>query len=284
MVINVTKHTPAYWTIGLNNPPLNLYTQAMINELRNLLTQLESNEEINVLVFESMVPDFFMAHVDLMDSGGTLSLEAGPTGLSPWPDFAVRLENAPFVTIAKIRGRARAVGSEFALAMDMRFASKEKAILAQAEVGFGLFPGGGGMERLPLLVGRGRALEIILSADDYDADTAEKYGWINRSIPDTDLDGFVDKLAHRISGFDRSAIAATKRFIGKRAGLAQKDDLAETQEAFFEALTSPTPKARITEMFVNGLQQKSDVELNLGYHLGKPEIQHIKSKSTEQNQ
>jgi len=281
MILNITKHSPSYWTVALNNPPLNLYTQVMISELRNLLTELEKNEEINVLVFESAVPDFFMAHLDLMDSGGTLDLEPGPTGLSPWPDFAVRLENAPFVTIAKIRGRARAVGSEFILAMDMRFASKENAILAQAEVGFGLFPGGGGMERLPLLVGRARAMEIIVSADDYDAETAEKYGWINRAIPDAELDEFVDKLAKRISGFDRSAIAATKRFIGKRAGLAQKEDLAETQKAFFETLTWPTPKARITTLFQQGLQQKSDVELNLGQHLGLPEIQEIKGESTE---
>ena len=276
MILNVTKHNAAYWTIAINNPPLNLYTQALTNELRNLLTELESNHEVNVLVFESAVPDFFMAHIDLMDSGGTFDLSPGPTGLSPWPDFAVRLENSPFITIAKIRGRARAVGSEFVLAMDMRFASKENAILAQAEVGFGLFPGGGGMERLPLLVGRARAMEIIASADDYDAETAEKYGWINRAIPDADLDQFVDKLASRIASFDRAAIAATKKFLGKRAGLAHKEDLAETQKAFFETLGSPTPVARITSMLQEGLQQKSDLEMNLGHHLGRPEIQAIK--------
>ena len=128
-----------------------------------------------------------------------------------------RLSRAPVVSIASIRGRATGVGSELALASDMRFASREKAILSQWEVGAGLVPGGGPMARLPRLIGRGRALEVLLSADDIDGDLAERYGYVNRSFPDAELDGFVDALATRISSFDKEALAETKRWSTRTA-------------------------------------------------------------------
>jgi len=126
-------------------------------------------------------------------------------------DTFVRLTKSPVVSIAKIRGCVRGVSSEFVLACDMRFASRENTRLGQPEVGVGVHPGGGGTERLPPLVGRGRALEIVLGANDFDGDTAERYGYVNRALPDEELDGFVDALACRIASFDRRSIAAAKK-------------------------------------------------------------------------
>src|SRR5207253_6143129 len=140
-------------------------------------------------------------------------LPTGPAGLQPLPDMLVRLSRAPVVSIASIRGRATGVGSELALACDMRFASREKAILSQWEVGAALVPGGGPMARLPRLMGRGRALEVLLGADDVSGDLAERYGYVNRSLPDAQVDGFVDNLAKRVASFDKHAIAETKRLV-----------------------------------------------------------------------
>src|SRR5256884_6122363 len=150
-------------------------------------------------------------------------------------DTFVRLSKSPVVSIAKIRGRGRGVGSEFVLACDMRFASRENSVLAQVEVGAGVHPGGGGTERLPLLVGRGRALEIVLGANDFDGDTAERYGYVNRALPDTDLDGFVDVLARRFASFDRRAIAAAKNLINQ-VPLPSSDQLLEALNSFHTAL------------------------------------------------
>lgn len=159
------------------------------------MTILEGDDETRVVVFDSANPDYFIAHVDLVKADQFDLTPQSTTGLPVWPDLAIRMECAPFVTVSAIRGRARGVGSEFALATDIRFASREKAILCQPEIGFGFPPGGGGLERLSLSTGRARALEIILGACDFDADTAERYGWINRAIADDEFEAFVDKWA-----------------------------------------------------------------------------------------
>ena len=194
--------------------------------------------------------------------------DPGPTGLPPWPDVALRLERSSFVTVGLVRGRARGVGSEFLLSLDVRFASREKAIFGQLEVGCGLFPGGGGLERLPKLIGRARAIEVITSADDFDADTAERYGWINRSLPDAELDSFVERFASRLAGFDRRAIATAKQIINERTRLPEPADLAATEAKFLEALTLPEVQTRLQELFRRGFQQDSDLERRMGYHLG----------------
>jgi enoyl-CoA hydratase/carnithine racemase len=214
--VRIERRLPSYWRVTFDHPPLNIFGPESIPQLNAVITALETDEQVKVVVFDSAVEGFFLTHYDfLAPLEDSTSIPPGPTGLQALPDMLVRLSRAPVVSIASIRGRATGVGSELALASDMRFASREKAILSQWEVGAGLVPGGGPMARLPRLVGRGRALEILLSADDIDGDLAERYGYVNRSFPDAGLDSFVDALAMRIASFDKQAIADTKRLVDK---------------------------------------------------------------------
>ncbi len=264
MILTTQKVNESYWKVIINNPPINLFGPEFSEELIALMDELEANEQLKVVVFESANPDFFIAHVDIL---GATNFPKGPgkTGLSrSWPDIAKRLEQAPFASIASVRGRARGLGSEFIQAMDMRFASKEKALFAQVEIGIGAFPGGGGMERLHLLTGKARALEILLGGSDFDADTAAAYGWINRALPDADLDGFVDQLAMRIASFDKKIIATIKSIINARVVNPRDEHIMETQTRFFAALTEPEATTRLKSLFAKGLQQHGDLELNFG--------------------
>lgn len=263
MSIRTTKHTTGYWRATIDSPPLNLFDQKMAEDLQALMEDLENDDEVKIVVFDSADPEYFIAHIDLAKID-QLSTKPGRTGLSPWPDVAVRLENAPFVTVGVVRGRARGVGSEFLQALDIRFASRERAVLSQIEVGTGIIPGGGGLERLPLLIGRARALEVILGADDFDADMAERYGWVNRSIPDAELDDFVERFARRVDSFDRKAIALAKRILNERGSLPKNEDLAATQKEFFAAATWPETQARVAALFGRGLQTRGELELDLG--------------------
>jgi enoyl-CoA hydratase/carnithine racemase len=267
MKIRITKRSAAYRRVTLDNPPLNLFDQEMSDELQGLIKELEEDDKVKVVVFDSADPDYFMAHLDLVRTA-ELSLEPGPTGLSPFPDFLRRLEQAPFVTVGVLRGRARGVGSEFLLGLDIRFASREKAVLSQIEVGTGVIPGAGGIERLSKLIGRARAMEVILGSEDFDADTAALYGWVNRSIPDAELDEFVERFASRVASFDRKPIALAKKIINERAGLVPAADLAATQKKFFKTLTWPKTQARVATLLERGLQQRGDFELRLGHLLG----------------
>src|SRR5881392_1112885 len=197
--ILLTRRAPAYWRVTFNHPPLNIFGPDAIPQLNEIITALETDAHVKVVVFDSAIQGFFLTHYDFLAKlEDTTGLPPGPTGLQPLPDMLVRLSRAPVASIASIRGRATGVGSELALACDMRFASRDKAILSQWEVGAGLVPGGGPMARLPRLIGRGRALEVLLSADDVDGDLAELYGY-NRALPDAELDAFVDALAVRIA-------------------------------------------------------------------------------------
>jgi len=263
MIFITQKISNGYWKISFNNPPINMFDTGFSKQLIVLMNEMEANENLKVAVFESANPDFFMAHVELLNVAD-FPKGTGKTGLSiSWPDIAKRLEQAPFVSIASIRGRARGLGSEFAQAFDIRFASKEKARLAQVEIGIGSFPGGGGMERLHLLTGRSRALEIILSGNDYDAETAALYGWVNRAIPDDELDAFVDTFARRIDSFDKKSIASIKAIMNERTQLPTNEEILSTQVKFFESLQEPEAKQRIKTLFEKGLQQNGDLELNL---------------------
>jgi enoyl-CoA hydratase/carnithine racemase len=264
--LTIKKPSPGYWQVTFDNPPINLFDPEMTVALQALLGNLERDDAVKVVVFDSADPEYFISHLDLVQSGD-LDLTPGPTGLSPWPDVARRMEQAPFITIGKLRGRARGVGSEFIQALDIKYASRERAVLCQIEVGMGLFPGGGGLERLSTLLGRSRALEVIVGSEDFDADTAERYGWINRAIPDAELDQFVDRFATRVAGFDRRAISAAKAIVNERAGLARIADLAATQAKFFDALTWPESQVRVAALMKRGLQTRGDVELRLGDHL-----------------
>src|SRR5258708_39283368 len=212
--IRVVRRSPEYWRVTFNHPPLNIFGPEMLPQVNEIITAIETDEQVKVVVFDSAVEGFFLIHLDFLAKLDDLAhLPPGPTGLHPWPEMLVRLSRASVVSIALLRGRTTGMGSELALACDMRFASREKAILSQFEVGAGLVPGGGPMARLSRLMGRGRALEVILSADDVPADLAERYGYVNRSLPDADLDGFVDALATRIAFFEKQTIADTKRLV-----------------------------------------------------------------------
>jgi enoyl-CoA hydratase/carnithine racemase len=188
--------------------------------------------------------------------------------LQPVPDIFVRLSRAPVVSIASIRGRATGVGSELALACDMRFASREKAILSHFEVGAGVVPGGGPMARLPRLMGRGRALEVLLGADDVPGDLAELYGYVNRSLPDSDLDAFVESLATRIASFDKQAISETKRFVDV-ASLPPDFEIAPEWDACLASIARPAAQKRIGKLMELGFHRPGDVENRLGHYVGE---------------
>src|SRR6201982_1531370 len=205
--LRVLKETPAYWRVVFDYPPFNVMDGTMFQSLQDVLARMDASQTLRVVVFESAIPDFYLAHFDLTGMLGNVMSAVGPTGLPVLLDTFVRLTKSPVVSIAKIRGCVRGASSEFVLACDMRFASRENTRLGQPEVGVGLNPGGGGAERLPLLAGRGRALEIVLGASDFDGDTAERYGYVNRALPDSQVDGFGDALARRIAPFAQRAIA-----------------------------------------------------------------------------
>src|SRR6201997_4082463 len=190
--LRVIEKSPAYWRVVFDYPPFNIVDDTIFQGFQDLLVRMDACACLRVVVFESANPDFYLAHFDLTGKIGNITTAVGPSGLPILMDTFVRLTKSPVVSIAKIRGCVRGVSSEFVLACDMRFASRENTRLGQPEVGVGVNPGGGGTERLPLLVGRGRALEIVLGANDFDGDTAERYGYVNRALPDAELDGFVD--------------------------------------------------------------------------------------------
>lgn len=267
--IRVAQVSPSYWKVTLDHPPLNIFGPETIPQLEEVIDALETDEEVKVVVFDSAVEGFFLTHYDfLAKPEETTGLPPGPTGLPPLPDMLVRLSRAPVVSIASIRGRATGVGSELALACDMRFASRERAILSQWEVGAALVPGGGPMARLPRLIGRGRALEVLLSADDVDGELAERYGYVNRSFPDDELDGFVDALAGRIATFDKHAIAETKRLVDLNS-LPSDEEIGLEWPAFLSAVDRPAAKSRLRALMERGFHHPGDAETRLGYHVGQ---------------
>jgi enoyl-CoA hydratase/carnithine racemase len=265
----LTKHSPAYWRVTLNNPPLNIFGPKTIPQLNEIITEIETDAELKVVVFDSAIDGFFMTHYDFLAKvEDTTSLPPGPTGLQPLPDMLVRLSRAPVVSIASIRGRATGVGSELALACDMRFASREKAVLSHFEVGAGVVPGGGPMARLPRLMGRGRALEVLLGADDIPGDLAERYGYVNRAFPDAELDTFVEALATRIASFDKRAISETKRFVDV-ASLPPDYEIAPEWDVCLASIMRPAAQKRIAMLLERGFHKAGDVENRLGYHVGQ---------------
>ncbi|TCR97855.1 enoyl-CoA hydratase/isomerase family protein [Rhizobium sp. BK418] len=266
--IRIEKRSPAYWRVTFDNPPFNIFGPETIPQMEKVVAAIENDPDLRVVVFDSSVPGFFLTHYDFVPPlSASTELPSGKTGLHPLPDMLVRISKAPVVSIALIRGRATGVGSELALASDMRFASREKAILSQWEVGAALVPGGGPMARLPRLMGRGRALEVLLGSDDIDGELAEKYGYVNRSLPDSQLDAFVDGLAGRISGFDRDAIADTKRLVDY-ASLPTDPEIGAGWDAFISSVRRPAAQANIERLMNMGLQSKADVEAKLGQYTG----------------
>ena len=251
---------PGQWTITFSNPPINMFAPNTIVELGALMIELETNPSVKVVVFQSANPEFFVAHLDVSKAAEQ------PEALALWRDFVLRLSSTPVVSIAKIRGRTRGIGNEFVLACDMRFASRQSALFGNPEIGVGLVPGGGALEWLPRLVGRSRALEIVLSGDDFDADTAERYGWVNRALNDDNLDSFIDALARRLASFDRETLAAAKAQIN-RFGTPTASELRSSTDMFFSTLALPSAQARRARVRNIGYGVPSDFELNFGRYL-----------------
>lgn len=266
--VRVIEETPTYWRVVFENPPFNMMDDTIFEGLQDLLARMDASPSLRVVVFESANPEFYLAHFDLTGKIGNITTAVGPSGLPILMDTFVRLTKSPVVSIAKIRGCVRGASSEFVLACDMRFASRENTRLGQPEVGVGVNPGGGATERLPQLVGRGRALEIILGANDFDGDTAERYGYVNRAFADAELDAFVDALARRIASFDRGPIAAAKNLVN-HVSLPSADRLLEAFKAFGAALTWPETQQRVQTLFKLGLQKDADFEKRWPEELGE---------------
>ena len=257
---NTDRTCPGRCTVTFSNPPINMFIPATIVELGALLTGLEADPSVKVVVFRSANPEFFIAHLDVARAA------ARPEVLGLWREFVLRLSSAPVVSIAKIRGRTRGIGNEFVLACDMRFASRQTALFGNPELGVGLVPGGGALEWLPRLVGRSRALEFVLSADDFDADIAERYGWVNRTLDDDQLDSFVDTLVHRLASFDHETLAAAKAQVN-RFGVPSAAELQSSNDLFFPLLALPGAQARRAKVRNLGYGVRSDFELNFGRYL-----------------
>jgi enoyl-CoA hydratase/carnithine racemase len=269
--IQLSKLSPACWRVTFNNPPLNLMGPEFVVEFDKIVTAIETDEQVRVVVFDSAVEGFFLNHSDFTVKLEELtSLPQGPTGLEAWPDILVRITHAPVVSIAKIRGRATGNGSEITLACDMAFISREKGLLSQWEVGVGMVAGGGPMARLPRLIGRNRALEVLLGSDDIRGDQAEAYGYVNKSLPDSELDGFVNALATRIASFDKWAISNTKRLVNA-ASLPADVEMAAGWDACIASIGRPATQARIKGLMARGFHKPGDAENRLGYYLGQPD-------------
>ena len=241
--IRLVKRSSMYWRVTFDLPPLNIFGPAAMPQLNEIVTAIETDESLRVVVFDSAVEGFFLTHYDFLAKAE--DFPPGPTGLQQLPDMLVRISRAPVVSIAMIRGRATRVGSELALV-----------------------PGGGPMARLPRLIGRGRALEVLLGADDIPDDLAERYGYVNRSLPDAELDGFVDAMASRIANFDKDAIRETKRLVDV-ASLPPNAEIAPEWDAFLASVKRPAAQERISKLMKHGFHKPGDLETRLGHYVGQ---------------
>ena len=257
---NIDRTDPGRWTITFSNPPINMFVPPTIVELGALMAELEADPTVKVVMFQSANPEFFVAHLDVAKAAER------PEVLGLWRDFVLRLSSTPVVSIAKICGRTRGIGNEFVLACDMRFASRQSALFGNPEIGVGLVPGGGALEWLPRVVGRSRALEIVLSGDDFDADIAERYGWVNRTLDDANLDSFVDALVGRLASFDRETLSAAKAQLN-RFGTPTAAELQSSSDLFFPLLALPGAQSRRAKVGSLGYGVPSDFELNFGRYL-----------------
>lgn len=250
----------------ISAPPMNLLGTELVRDLVSLIQEAEADSTIQVLVFASADSEYFISHVDVTRISEYREQAAKLTGE---PSIAILfryLTASRLVTIAQIEGRVRGAGSEFVLACDMRFAARESAVFSQPEGGFGLIPGAGGIQHLTRLMGRSRALEVMLSAEDYDAELAERYGWINRALPVTALGEFVRSLAHRIAGFPAAGRAALKDRVDAIA-LAPADDFRRDSDLFLECARNSEAQRRIRVAMTRGFQTR-DGEMTLAKMVG----------------
>lgn len=266
-LVRLDKKTPQLWHVTIDNPPFNLVVPEIVSALHSIVKDMDNDPELKVIVFRSELEGYFINHFDL-SKAQDFPVESTNPPLPTWSDLVLRLSKSPVISIASIRGRTRGGGNEFSLACDLRYASAEKALFGQPEVGSGILPGGGGTERLPRLVGRDRALEIILSAQDYSAEDAERFGMVTRILPDSELDGFVDDLTARLSGFDRQSLAGAKAQVN-RATLPPDADVLAAYSEYSESLAWPGFLARRPRMGRLAAEHgQQELELRLGHYLG----------------
>ena len=248
-------------------PPMNLQGPELVRDLVSLIQRAESEDAVRVVVFTSADPDYFISHVDVTRIAENRVEAAKLTGEASMALLLRHLSASRLVTIAQIEGRVRGVGSEFALACDMRFAARESAIFGQFEPAFGVIPGAGAVQHLARLMGRGRALEVMLSAEDYDADLAERYGWINRALPADALGDFVRSLAHRIAGFPAAGRVVVKDRVNAIA-LAPAEDFRRDSDLFLQGTRDPEFQRRMQAAMRRGFQNR-DAEMDLSRMLGE---------------
>jgi enoyl-CoA hydratase/carnithine racemase len=266
--LRLTRQAPACWRVTIDNPPINVMGPEMVRQFQQIIGAIESSEDLKVVIFDSAIDGYFLNHSDFTARMEDLTgMAPGPTGLPPWPDFLARLTRSPVVSIALIRGRATGNGSEITLACDMAFASHEKAIISQWEVGVGMVAGGGPMARLPRLIGRNRALEVLLTSEDIRGEQAEAYGYVNRALPDAELDAYVDALAARIARFDKWAIGETKRLVN--TSLPPDVELGAGWDACINSLGRTAAQEGIKTLIAEGFHKPGDIEERLGFHLGQ---------------
>ena len=254
------------WFADIAAPPMNLLGPVLVRDLVSLIQQAEADDACHVLVFSSRDPDYFISHVDVTRIGEYRQEATRLTGEASLGLLFRHLSASRLVTIAQIEGRVRGAGSEFVLACDMRFAARESAIFGQPEAGLGSIPGAGGVQHLARLMGRARALEVMLSADDYDAELAERYGWINRALPRSILADFVRSLARRIASFPAAGRVAVKDRVDAIA-LAPVEDFRRDSDLFLECLRTPEAQERMRAAMTRGLQTR-DAEMALGQMVG----------------
>lgn len=247
-------------------PPMNLLGPELVRDLVSLIQRAEADASIKVLVFKSADPNYFISHVDVTRIKEYRAEAAKLTGEASIALLFRHLSASRLITIAQIAGRTRGAGSEFVLACDLRFAARESAIFGQLELAFGAVPGGGAVQHLVRLMGRSRALEVLLSAEDYDAELAERYGWINRALPAAALDDFVGALALRIARFPDAGLAAVKERVNAIA-LAPTEDFRRDSDLFGEGVRTPEYQRRFEAAMKRGFQTPS-AELDLARLLG----------------
>jgi enoyl-CoA hydratase/carnithine racemase len=264
--IRLERTTPQTARITFTNPPINLVLSETVVALHEIVRGLDNDPDIKVVVIASDVPAFFFNHFDGADTAN-LPVPEHEDDAPVWTDMVLRLTKASYVSIAAIRGRTRGAGDELALACDLRYASREKAFFGQPEVGLAIVPGGGGTERLPRTIGRDRALEVILGSADYDADLAERWGWVTRTLPDAELDTFVDATVARLASFDRQALATAKAMVN-RATLPPDNDLIASYGAFVESVAGPGLPPRAAAIGALAADKGLDVEYQLGEYIG----------------
>jgi enoyl-CoA hydratase/carnithine racemase len=255
--------------VTLDHPPVNLLDATLIGSLFNLAGALAGDETVQVVVVRSADPVFFIAHAELqLIQALPRDVTARSSELSLIHVLMEQWRTLPQVTIAQIEGRARGGGSEFVLSLDLRFAALDKALLSQPEVSIGIIPGGGGTQRLPRLVGRGRALEVVLGCEDFPAEVAERYGYVNRALPADEIAEFVERLARRIASFPAHAVRLAKKSVDAATG-AINDGLLDEAWYFNQALADPGLDARIEAALAAGAQTREG-ELDLGKLLDPP--------------